>query len=242
MTFTFITVCYNAATTLEATIRSVVEQTYGQVEYIIVDGASTDGTREVIERYAMHIDTLICEPDKGIYDAMNKGLVRATGDYVCFLNAGDALHTPNTLQAMVESIPEGTMPDVLYGETALVDEQRRFLRMRRLQTPEHLTWRSFQKGMTVCHQSFYVRRKLAPCYNLRYRYSADVDWCIRVMQQATVLHNTHLVLTDYLAEGTTTRHRLASLIERLRIMVHYYGLLPTLWRHIGFVFRLVSKP
>ena len=240
--FSIITVCRNAEATIEDTIQSVITQTYHRVEYIVIDGASTDRTLQIIERYAHRISCLVSEPDSGLYDAMNKGLHLATGDYVCFLNAGDSLHEDDTLQLMVRSLAGlHELPDVIYGQTALVNAEGHFLRMRRLQAPQRLSWRSFRWGMLVCHQSFYARRTLAPAYDLRYRYSSDFDWCIRVMRQARTLHYTGLTLTDYLSEGLTTAHQKASLRERFRIMRHHYGLLSTLLCHAWFLLRAVLK-
>ena len=240
--FSVITVCYNAQATLEDTIQSVIAQTYHHVEYIIVDGASKDRTLSIINRYRDRITTVVSEPDKGLYDAMNKGLCLATGDYVCFLNAGDSFHEDDTLQQMVHTLRELTeLPDVLYGETALVDAEGHFVRMRRLQAPEHLTWHSFRQGMLVCHQAFFAKRTLAEPYDLRYRFSADFDWCIRIMKKSKVLHNTHLTLIDYLEEGMTTRNHKASLHERFRIMAKHYGWLSTVAHHAWFVVRAVVK-
>lgn len=95
--FSIITVTYNAAKVLEDTIQSIVTQTYKNLEYIIVDGGSTDETLDIIHKYQEHITTVISEPDQGLYDAMNKGIKLATGDYLCFLNAGDGLHEDDTL-------------------------------------------------------------------------------------------------------------------------------------------------
>lgn len=233
---------YNAGKVLEDTIQSVITQTYKNVEYIIVDGKSTDGTMDIVNRYREHIHTIVSEPDKGLYDAMNKGIDLATGDYLCFLNAGDELHEDDTLQLIVHSLNgEKELPDVIYGETAIVDEEGHFLRMRRLSTPEHLTWKSFQHGMLVCHQAFMPRRDLAVKYNLKYRFSADFDWCIRIMKKSRVLHNTHLTIIDYLNEGMTTRNHKASLKERFHIMCHHYGTASTIMRHMGFAVRMVYK-
>ena len=240
--FSVITVCYNAQATLEDTIQSVIAQTYHHVEYIIVDGASKDRTLSIINRYRDRITTVVSEPDKGLYDAMNKGLRLATGDYVCFLNAGDSFHEDDTLQQMVHTLRELTeLPDVLYGETELVDAEGHFVRMRRLQAPEHLTWHSFRQGMLVCHQAFFAKRTLAEPYDLSYRFSADFDWCIRIMKKSKVLHNTHLTLIDYLEEGMTTRNHKASLHERFRIMTHHYGWVSTIAFHLWFVLRLLLK-
>lgn len=240
--FSIITVTYNAQKVLEDTIQSVISQTYHQVEYIIIDGASKDNTLTIIEKYRSRISQVVSEPDKGLYDAMNKGISLATGDYICFLNAGDSFHGDHTLQRMVHSIHSNEWPDILYGETALVDAERHFLRMRRLSAPEVLSWKSFKQGMLVCHQAFFAKRTLVEPYHLEYRFSADFDWCIRVMKKARTLHNTHLTLIDYLDEGMTTQNRKASLKERFRIMTKHYGLLSTTAQHIWFIVRLLTKP
>ena len=239
--FSVITVTYNAAAVLEDTIQSVISQTYHHVEYIVIDGGSTDGTLNIARKYRDRIATLVSEPDKGLYDAMNKGMRLATGDYLCFLNAGDSFHEDDTLQSIAHSLTGSALPDVIYGQTALVDSEGHFVRMRRLSAPEHLNWKSFRQGMLVCHQAFFAKRALAEPYDLRYRFSADFDWCIRVMKRAQTLHNTHLTLIDYLEEGMTTRNRRASLRERFRIMVKHYGWVSTVLHHAWFVVRAVIK-
>ena len=242
--FSIITVTYNALKVLEDTIQSVVFQTYRNMEYIIVDGGSKDNTLEVAEKYRNHISQLISEPDKGLYDAMNKGIRLATGDYICFLNAGDELHENETLQKIVHTLKGKNLPDVIYGETAIVDEEGHFLHMRRLSTPERLDWKSFKQGMLVCHQAFWTRRELAidVLYDLHYRFSADFDWCIRIMKKAKCLHNTRLTIIDYLNEGMTTQNHKASLKERFRIMAKHYGWISTILHHGWFVIRLFYKP
>ena len=239
--FSVITVTYNAEKVLEDTLQSVISQTYRHVEYIIVDGASKDGTIKIIDKYRERFHTVVSEPDKGLYDAMNKGIALATGDYLCFLNAGDSFHEDDTLQQMVHSIKGNELPDILYGETAIVDQQSHFLRMRRLSAPEVLSWKSFKQGMLVCHQAFFAKRDLVEPYDLNYRFSSDFDWCIRVMKKAHTLHNTHLTIIDYLEEGLTTQNHKASLRERFRIMTKHYGLVSTIIHHAWFVMRAVLK-
>ena len=242
--FSIITVTYNAEKVLEDTIQSVIFQTYRNVEYIIVDGASKDHTLEIVNKYHNRINKVISEPDKGLYDAMNKGIQLATGDYLCFLNAGDKFHDSETLQKVVHTLKGQELPDVIYGETAIVDEEGHFLHMRRLSTPAHLNWKSFKQGMLVCHQAFFANRKLAinHLYDLQYRFSADFDWCIRIMKKAKCLHNTRLTLIDYLNEGMTTKNHKASLKERFCIMAKHYGLISTILHHGWFVIRLFYKP
>lgn len=256
---TVATVTYNAAQTLERTLKSVAAQTYPNVEHLIVDGCSKDKTMELVHQYVEqntreaipHQIHLINEPDKGLYDAMNKAILAAEGEYLCFLNAGDCLHSPDTLKLLMEQIRSDQHPErrpaVLYGETDLVDDQGRFLRHRRLRAPKNLTFRSFLQGMLVCHQSFYVRTDLAreELYDLRYRFSADYDWCIRIMKNAKkkrlALHNSNMILTDYLNEGLTTQNHKKSLFERLRIMARYFGWPAAIGQHIWFVLRSVIK-
>jgi glycosyltransferase involved in cell wall biosynthesis len=242
--FSIITVTYNAEKVLEDTIQSVIFQTYRNVEYIIVDGASKDHTLEIVNKYHNRINKVISEPDKGLYDAMNKGIQLATGDYLCFLNAGDKFHDSETLQKVVHTLKDQELPDVIYGETAIVDEEGHFLHMRRLSTPAHLNWKSFKQGMLVCHQAFFANRELAinHLYDLQYRFSADFDWCIRIMKKAKCLHNTRLTLIDYLNEGMTTKNHKASLKERFCIMAKHYGLISTILHHGWFVIRLFYKP
>lgn len=246
--FSIITVTYNAEKVLERTLKSVVSQSYNEVEYIIVDGSSTDGTLALVAHYQEYVTQLLSEPDKGIYDAMNKGLQLATGDYICFLNAGDTFYGSDTLASMVSSLnamrlPTTTLPDILYGETAIVDEKGDFLSMRRLKAPKKLSWKSFKQGMLVCHQSFFVKRTLAQTeqYDLRYRFSADFDWTIRLLKRAKGIYFTNLILVNYLNEGTTTQNHKASLKERYHIMCSHYGVVSTLMHHAWFVIRLLFK-
>ncbi|MFA7227176.1 MAG: glycosyltransferase family 2 protein [Dysgonamonadaceae bacterium] len=237
-----ITVTYNAEHTLERTLKSVREQTYPAIEHIIVDGNSNDGTVALIHRYENERLKWISEPDKGLYDAMNKGIKMATGDYLCFLNAGDTFYDTDTVQKIFASIDENHSPDILYGETAIVDDNGRFLHMRRLQAPKNLTWKSFKHGMVVCHQAFIVKRELVEPYDLSYRFSADFDWCIRMMKKAKNIYNTDLILVNYLNTGMTTANRKASLRERYRIMEKHYGKVSTFLYHIWFVIRAIIKP
>lgn len=238
-----ITVTYNAVETLDRTIASVKEQSYEEIEHIIVDGNSSDGTLSLIKKHEREKLTWISEPDKGLYDAMNKGIALATGDYLCFLNAGDTFYSVETIKLMFKSIdnlPYG-FPEIIYGETAIVNNKGSFLHMRRLSTPIKLTWESFKQGMVVCHQSFIVSKEMAEPYDLKYRFSSDFDWSIRMLQKANNIFNTGIILINYLNEGMTTANRKASLKERYHIMVKHYGHLSTFIHHLWFVVRAVIK-
>ncbi|MDO5446262.1 MAG: glycosyltransferase family 2 protein [Prevotellaceae bacterium] len=258
LTITYVTITFNAEATLPFTVDSVLAQDYQAIEHLIIDGASKDNTVKIAEAYKQksdmrdngHTVKIISEPDRGIYDAMNKGLRMATGDYVCFLNAGDSLPNGRIVSHIIASlgnIDEQALPAVIYGNTDIVSNERHNLGRRRLSPPEKLTWKSFRNGMLVCHQAFYARTDIAKQfpYDLNYRHSADFDWCIRIMRQAEAnqipFHNTHLILADYLKEGDTTQNHKASLKERFDIMCQYYGKPTTILMHLWFVLRNVTK-
>ena len=250
---TYVTITYNAAAVLKRTLDSVLAQDYSEITHLIIDGASTDDTLKIVDDYIErsnaadngHRIHVTSEPDKGIYDAMNKGLRSLDGDYVCFLNAGDFLPSSDTVSRIVEKISQGDIPAVLYGDTDIVDSNGNFLHHRRLAPPENLTWKSFRYGMLVCHQAFYARADFAieTPYDLRYRYSADVDWCIRVMKAAAEenvpMLNLHMVVANYTQEGQTTLHHRESLKERYRVMERHYGRVQTFLMHCWFLVRAV---
>lgn len=256
--FTVITITYNAEKVLERTLQSVLTQTYEDVEHLIIDGASKDKTLALAEAYKKTSDDsgqghkviIKSEPDEGIYDAMNKGLTQASGDYIVFMNAGDFFPQDDTLEEIahrchLNELPSAELPAVLYGNTDIVDGEGRYLHPRRLQPPAKLTWRSFRHGMLVCHQAFYARTDIAKNiqYDMQYRYSADVDWCIRVMKEADrlglPLYNINKVVANYTEEGATTLHHHESLRERYRVMVQHYGRVSTFLMHCWFAVRSV---
>ncbi len=228
-----ITVVLNDRSHIEGTIYSVLSQMFRDYEYIIIDGGSTDGTLDIINKYSDSI-RLISEPDNGLYDAMNKGLEYARGEYVYFLNSGDRIYSADLFER-VFSLPEA---DVYYGDVLVVDEDGNEKGLRRLRPPENLTWKDLRRGMLVSHQAFVARREICPKFDLSYRYSADYDWMIRVLKNARTIVNTKMIFVRYLDNGLTKRNLVKSLKERFNIMAKYYGLVPTLVRHVGFGARL----
>jgi glycosyltransferase involved in cell wall biosynthesis len=238
MIFSVITVTYNAARWLERTVLSVLGQSYAGIEYLIIDGGSADGTTAIIKQYEKGVAYWASEPDKGLYDAMNKGLQKATGDYVWFMNAGDTFHSADTVRQVAALIKkEPVLPDIIYGETATIDASGEITGLRRLKAPKKLSWKSFRMGMLVCHQSFVVKRSLAPLFDLQYRYSADIDWCIRCMKEAKGIYHTHLVLSRFLDGGLSAAQRKTSLQERYHIMCKHYGKVSTTLLHLWFAGR-----
>src|ERR1700761_611826 len=133
-----ITIVYNNVRDIERTMLSVINQTYQNVEYIIVDGLSNDGTLDIIHKYSDKVAKLISEKDEGIYDAMNKGLAAATGDYVIFMNSGDEFYDINTVSNVFASEPGA---DIYYGETEMINENGENLGQRRHKAPSQFSWR-----------------------------------------------------------------------------------------------------
>ena len=223
--FTIATVCYNAGHLIGRTIKSVESQNHPGVEHLIIDGNSQDETLALIHFYQQRNSLatvqheIVCrsEPDNGIYDAMNKALQLATGDYILFLNAGDKFHSSTVLSdiaAQLEGYTERKRrPAVLYGHTDIVDRNGHFVAHRRLAPPEKLSWKSFKHGMLICHQTLFARNDLARKYPYdleKYHLSADFDWCIRIMKEAErlklPLHHTRHIEADYLESAASTQH------------------------------------
>jgi glycosyltransferase involved in cell wall biosynthesis len=233
-----ITVVFNGEQFIERTIQSVIGQSYPAIEYIVIDGSSKDGTLPIIQKYTDRIAYWVSEPDSGLYDAMNKGLAAATGDYVIFLNAGDTFFDNDTLSKVFSYWHPGV--DILYGETLIVDDQGKVVGDRRLKAPESLTWKSFREGMLVCHQSIIIRRSITSPYNLRYRIAADFDWVLNALKKANCIVNTHIYIARFVDGGLNKQKIPIALKERFIIMAKNYGLLPTFFRHfiIGFRFLI----
>ena len=230
--FSIITVTYNAAEVIGRTLDSIKLQRCGDYEYVVIDGASTDGTLSQVEASGISNMRIVSERDNGLYDAMNKGLREARGEYVIFLNAGDAFTASDALDRLAAKAAEGDY-DILYGQTQLVDEAGHVLGGRHLAAPPVLTAASFKQGMVVCHQAFVV-----------YRFSSDYEWCIRCLRQSRgngYVGEKPLVNFLVAAGGTTERHRWASLRERFGIMCCYYGFIPTAIRHLLFVPRFLRE-
>ena len=232
-----ITVVYNSERFIEKTIKSIINQTYPNVEYLIVDGASTDGTVEIIKKYEKYISKWISEKDNGLYDAMNKAIKIASGDYLWFINSGDEIYTENILTEIFSQLDN--LPDVVYGETEIINFKGRPVGMRRHSTPEKLTWKSMRFGMKVCHQSILVKKALVEPYQLHFKYSSDFEWVIRVLKKSKSIQNSKLILSKFMEGGLTKQSIVPSLKERFNIMKRYYGLIPTLFNHCYLAVKML---
>lgn len=236
-----VTITFNAASTLPATMKSVERQSFRDFEHIIIDGASTDNTLDIARNMGTDRLRILSEPDNGLYDAMNKGMDMARGKYLIFLNSGDAFHSSDTLAAYAREAEKDA--DIIFADTVIVDSERRIISPRHLAAPSELTFRSFAAGMLICHQAFMVKKEIAPAYDLSYRFSADYDWTVRCIARSTPAKcvNLHRIAIDYLSEGLTDRNKIKSLAERFHIMCRHYGTVSTLGRHIGFVGRAIKR-
>ncbi|HET8829058.1 MAG TPA: glycosyltransferase family 2 protein [Pelobium sp.] len=230
-----ITVVYNNVNDIERTIKSVINQSYNSIEYLIIDGASTDGTLATIEKYKSKICKIVSEKDNGIYDAMNKGLALATGDYVLFMNSGDEIYESNTVEKIFATEAHA---DIYYGETEMLNANLDSQGVRRHQIPEKLTLSSFKYGMSVSHQAIYIKKAITKPYNLHYQLSADIDWILSALTKAKKTVGVKFYVAKYLMGGMSKQKHFQSLKERFIIFSRYFGILPNILNHCVIVFRL----
>lgn len=214
---------------------SVLGQTYSGIEYIVIDGGSTDGTLDIVEKYKTKLYMLISEKDNGIYDAMNKGLALAGGDYVLFMNSGDEIYAADTVEKVFASAPDA---DIYYGETEMYNEAWQSLGKRRHEAPENFTWRDFKFGMSISHQAIYIKKALTEPYDLEYRLSADIDWILKAAKKARKIVNTRMYVAKYLVGGMSKKRHRQSLIERFHIFSKHYGVVSNLINHVVIAGKL----
>lgn len=231
-----ITVVYNGEDTILKTIKSIENQSYKNIEYIIIDGKSKDRTVEIIKKEISSVDIFVSEPDDGLYDAMNKGLERATGDYVWFINSGDEIASEKVLETIFS---EDEIFDIYYGDTMITDENGNEIGTRRLKPPKNLNWKSFKNGMVVSHQSIIIKRKITKNYDIKFRFSADFDWVLYALKQTNSIKNCNIIMSKFLDGGLSKQNILPGLKERYKIMKNYYGLISTIYTHFILAFKLI---
>ncbi len=235
-----ITVVYNSEKYIEKTIESLEEQTSQNFEYIIIDGNSTDETLNIIAKHKSRVNALISEPDKGLYDAMNKGLKLAQGKYIWFINSGDRLFSSDTIEKIEAFYKQYPQADIFYGQTQLIDEEGNATGMRRKVAPEKLTAKCLTMGLVVCHQSILVKREIAPLYNLSYKIAADYEWVLASLEASKEIINTHLILSKFLENGFSAHNVKRALKERLTIMLKHYGFFTTVYSHIRITVQYIK--
>lgn len=172
-----ITVSLNIVDAIELTLRSIVSQTFQDFEWIVIDGSSTDGTIDVINKYSERINVFISEPDGGPYDAMNKGIIRATSDYLIFINGGDYIESPTTLEKIFY---HKLCADIIYGNIITIDRYGHHFLMV---LPSKIT-KSFHYRKTLPHQSTIIKRSLFKdigLYDTSYKIAADYDFTMKAL-------------------------------------------------------------
>lgn len=184
MKISIITVCYNSASTIEGTIKSVLDQDYKNVEYIIVDGGSTDGTLRILDRCKDKISHFVSEPDDGIYAAMNKGIKLSTGDIIATLNADDLYANESILRQMVEFMQRNDL-DAAYGDIVYVDRNNTHHITRFWRTGEYKRG-AFYYGWVIPHPTFFCRKQVFEkhgYFNEKFKVAADFELLLRFIEK-----------------------------------------------------------
>ena len=212
--YTIITINFNNSAELRQTIESVVGQTLKDIEYIVIDGGSTDGSVEVIKDYADHIDYWISEPDNGVYNAMNKGLAKAHGEYVNFMNSGDTFFSPSVLEEVDRQIGDA---DILFGN---VCNRATGIRYGGIKAGSEVTFLTLKKEI-LCHQATFYRRTIFERYPYDESLKLIADWKVNV--QAIVFDNCKVKVVDtmiarYDLTGMSSTQSQLHAEERLRVM------------------------
>lgn len=183
MRVSIITICYNRKNTIENTIKSVLEQDYPHIEYIVVDGASTDGTKEIIEGYSNKISKYISEPDKGMYDALNKGLATATGDIVGLMHSDDEFYDQSVVSKIVEAFDRLPHSDAIYGDGVYVsnDDEQKIIRNR---IGGIYDFNKIKSGWLPLHPTVYIKKPIIEkygYYNLNFTIASDTEFLLRYL-------------------------------------------------------------
>ncbi len=213
MKVSIITVCYNAQNTIEDTIKSVISQTYPGIEYIIIDGFSTDKTTDIINKYTQNISYFISEKDYGIYNAMNKAINKSTGDILYFLNANDYLFDENVIQDVVNHF-EKTKAAIVFGDMSFIKENGEEKERRSFELVDKL----FLTSENLCHQGvFYKRKVFSSCglYDENYRLFADYDLNLKViLKNKLKAHYLNRTIAKFTLEGQSNSNKLKEIQDK----------------------------
>lgn len=211
-----ITVTYNAQNELEETILSIINQTYPNIEFVVIDGNSTDDTLKIIEKYKDHIDFFISEPDEGIYDAMNKGITHAKGEWLNFMNAGDSFASLEILEQLEDKLKDASI-DIICGDRYLVHQGE-----KTLQKPKGIT-EFWTKGSPCFHQSMIIRKDAidGKQYNRCYKLSADYEFMVRSIVEKKNFEFVDLPISNFLEGGVSKQQVIYSQIETLKILLDH---------------------
>lgn len=236
---TVITVVFNGQKSLEQTIQSVLRQSCDNVEYIIIDGGSTDGTLDIIQKYEEVIDYWISESDKGIYDAMNKGIDLATGEWINFLNAGDKLYNDNIL-CTVFCKNDVSKYFLIYGDSEIFDKNaQKTMRAKKFTKTNLLFWTT----RVLCHQSIFVRKSSIVYYSSRYKLKGELNWYFDLMEanENKLFKKMDEVLVKYLLGGIGEVNFLKNSRETFKVLFDKVGILGVLAHMPLFFYKFILR-
>ncbi len=228
-----ITVCYNSEKTIERTIKSVISQNYRNLEYIIIDGASTDNTLSIIDKYKNKISKIISEPDKGIYDAMNKGIKISTGDYISFLNSDD-YYLNNTLESLIKEIKSNPAYGIYHGNVLYSKEKRKTLYRPYPISKNYFTY----IGMPVFHPTMFVHNsvfKQIGMLDINFKIVSDYKFTFSCFLSGIKFHYCPDLIVAFSAGGASAALRIRlkeGMRARKQLGIPFYK------RAISYVYRL----
>lgn len=231
-----ITVCFNAVSTIGATLDSVRAQTWRPLENVVVDGGSKDGTQDVVARYADITGTVVSGPDGGIYDAMNKGVGLARGEILHFLNADDSFTDAGVVEAAVRIFVDEPDVDLVYGDAIYHTADGKFLRRYKRVNARNLLYSD------LCHQVVFARRRVFERFgrfNPEYRINADYDWMLRVFRGGARVRYLPRPIVNYDAGGQSATNLAFTRAERMQVRLQYST--QSAYRVGEFGFRLRRK-
>ncbi len=213
MKISIVTVCFNSENTIEDTIKSVLNQSYENIEYIIIDGNSTDKTKDIIKKYINNIDIFISESDAGIYFAMNKGISAATGEFIGFLNSDDIFASENIIKSIAELILSNQL-DVIYGNLQIVKRDNLDFVIRNFLPGKHTDGLCL-KGWHPPHPTLYVRRNIMielNGFDTRYKLQSDIDFMLKLFEIKKVKSFYCDLLFVKMRNGGTSTSSLSNII------------------------------
>lgn len=237
-TLTIATVCYNAAKELEKTIQNVAKQTYPNIEYIIIDGNSKDNTLEIIKKYESDISSYISEKDNGIYDAMNKAINVAKGDYILFMNAGDTFVSDTIIEEVFIELYKNfdsttNFPDLIYGDYTVINKT--FSETVKAE-PLEKTW----TGMKFCHQSMFLKTKLAKKQLFSGNYiTSDFEQVYELYQKGISFYYFPKSIANFKTDGLSSKNKLKVRFESKEVVQRHDKSLKTalsFWKLIVWTF------
>jgi len=241
MLISIITVCFNSESNIEKTILSVINQDYKNIEYIIIDGNSKDNTVEIIKKYQLNIKFWISEPDNGIYDAMNKGIKKSTGELIYFLNSDDFFYNNSVISNIANDVQSNCDLDLIYGKINRFTKQKTGLIL-----DIHLSIKNLKNGKMPSHQSIFVKKSLfktTGLFNLKYKSAADFDFLCKVLKLNLKIYKTNNIIANYSIEGYSSVNY-NGMFETMKIIRTNFGILQYIFSLFRFyptiIFRFIA--